>query len=238
MNQIIPAILPKSREELVEKLNKLVEAGYSGGIQIDVCDGSFVETRTWPMNEKGDLFDLVDVVEDDQEFHKKLEGFSIELDLMVKNADQYCPLWEMFHPDHIVFHLDSLENNEWLATQFALSFNAFSWLRPEITVFAFSISTDLEKFQYWYQYFNCRKVQVMGIKEIGKQGEPFDSRVIEYIQILKEKYPGIEIQVDGSVNTETIGILESAGATRFICGSSVFSGDVSENIAKLKSLLQ
>jgi len=233
---ITPAILPKTKAELLEKLAALPASVRR--VQIDVCDGELVTSKTWPMTEAGKLFDLVDLVEDDQDIQKALTGFTIELDLMVKNADRFCPLWEVFHPDHVIFHLDSLENNEWLATQFALSYNAFSWLRPERTIFACSLTTDIEKFNYWYHYFGCRKIQVMGIKHIGKQGQSFDHEAVAYITALRAKYPDLEIQVDGGMNTETIPQVLRVGAETFICGSSVFDGDVSKNIAKLESLLQ
>jgi pentose-5-phosphate-3-epimerase len=44
--------------------------------------------------------------------------------------------------------------------------------------------------------------------------------------------------VDGSVNTETIKQLAEAGASRFVCGSSVFGNKkVEENIEKLEKLV-
>jgi pentose-5-phosphate-3-epimerase len=179
------------------------------------------------------------IVENDLELRNLLSKFEIELDLMMKNPNTDLSFLNSFSPIDVVFHLDSI-NNEELGVQITNLLGKINWFDPQKLIFAFSVGTDLEKFNYWYDeyIFKCRKVQVMGVTEIGKQGEPFDSGVVKYIQVLKEKYPGIEIQVDGSVNTETIGILESAGATRFICGSSIFDGDVSENIAKLKSLLQ
>ena len=233
---ITPAILPKTKAELLEKLAELPASVRR--VQIDVCDGVFVPSKTWPIIEGRNLFDQGDLVEDDQKLQKALGVFIIELDLMVKNADHFCPLWESFHPDHVIFHLDSLENSEWLATQFALSYNAFSWLRPERTIFACSLTTDIEKFNYWYHYFGCRKIQVMGINHIGKQGQSFDPEAVTYIKTLRARYADLEIQVDGGMNLESIPQVMRAGAEGFICGSSVFEGDVSENIAKLESLLQ
>jgi pentose-5-phosphate-3-epimerase len=241
MNQIIPAILPKSREELVEKLNKLLEAGYSGKIQIDVCDGIFVSSKTWPFTERENMqdYEFWNIIENDLELKELLSKFEIQLDLMIENPNTDLSFLNSFSPNDIVFHLDSIDNEE-LGVQITNSLGKINWLDPQKLIFAFSVGTDLEKFNYWYDEFRfkCRKVQIMGIKEIGNQGEPFNSDVIGYIQTLKEKYPGIEIQVDGSVNTETIGILESTGATRFICGSSVFGGDVVENIVKLQELVR
>ena len=41
---IIPAILPKNKAELIEKLTLL--RGHASHIQIDLCDGEFVDART------------------------------------------------------------------------------------------------------------------------------------------------------------------------------------------------
>ena len=68
-------------------------------------------------------------------------------------------------------------------------------------------------------------VQVMGIERIGFQGEGFSDRSLEYIKILREKYPDLVISVDGGVNLETGKMAIEAGATRLVAGSAIFSAD-------------
>nr|MBP6925919.1 hypothetical protein [Candidatus Paceibacterota bacterium] len=80
-------------------------------------------------------------------------------------------------------------------------------------------------------------VQVMGIDEIGKQGEPFEPRSLYNIAYLRNKFPDMPISVDGAVNAETIQKFKEAGATRFVTGSAIFQGDAKDNIKYLESLL-
>jgi ribulose-phosphate 3-epimerase len=64
-------------------------------------------------------------------------------------------------------------------------------------------------------------VQVMGIKNIGMQGQEFDERTLDTIAKLRKSYPCLEIAVDGAVNAATIRRLLQAGATRFAPGSAI-----------------
>jgi pentose-5-phosphate-3-epimerase len=64
-------------------------------------------------------------------------------------------------------------------------------------------------------------VQLMGIYEIGQQGQSLDEAVFEKIAYIKTHYPLLSITVDGSVNEHTIERLKAAGADRFIVGSAI-----------------
>ena len=46
MAEIIPAILPEDTDDLREKLSLI--SGIAPLVQIDVCDGKFTPTKTWP----------------------------------------------------------------------------------------------------------------------------------------------------------------------------------------------
>lgn len=46
MTEIVPAILPRNFSELREKLSRV--AGLVDTVQIDVCDGRFVPSKSWP----------------------------------------------------------------------------------------------------------------------------------------------------------------------------------------------
>jgi pentose-5-phosphate-3-epimerase len=61
----------------------------------------------------------------------------------------------------------------------------------------------------------------MGIHEIGAQGQPFDTTVLEKITAVKAAYPEKPVTIDGSVNEHTIVKLKEAGADRFIVGSAI-----------------
>jgi ribulose-phosphate 3-epimerase len=59
----------------------------------------------------------------------------------------------------------------------------------------------------------------------GQYNAAFVPRVVEKIAVLHGMKPHMGIQVDGSVNSETIGSLLSAGVTRFVVGSYLQKAD-------------
>ena len=77
-------------------------------------------------------------------------------------------------------------------------------------------------------------VQVMGIKRIGAQRQPFDEGAIERIEQIKKECRNIEIQVDGSMNPETMVKVKNAGAVCAVVGSYLFAtDDVKARLEKL-----
>ena len=207
---IIPAILPKNQTELNTKAKQV--SGISACVQVDMCDGIFVPSTT-QFNEL-----------------PYMEEIDYELDLMIDQPEQVLHDYiEDFQPARIVLHLESIKNMGSILGQIAP-------LKGIIEI-GFCVGNDTPS-ETLEQYINhCDFIQLMGIAHIGKQGESFDDRVLEKIHYFHTKYPHLPISVDGSVNTETIKQLANAGASRFVCGSSVF-GDkrVGENIEQLKNL--
>ena len=67
--------------------------------------------------------------------------------------------------------------------------------------------------------------QVMVIRDIGAQGQPFDESVIGRIEEIKEWCPNLYIQVDGAMNNETAEKVKEAGADTVISGSYIFGSD-------------
>lgn len=239
---IIPAILPKTREELIEKLQALSDADYSGRIQVDMCDGNYVPSKTWPFADSGapakSSFELASIIKDDGELIQLLLKFNIDLDLMVADADSKMVLWDALLPQRIIFHLDSITDNELLIELLNQKDGMYEVLNRKAVVFAFSLDTNIEKFDYWYQNFNMRNIQVMGIDHIGVQGEEFSDRTYDYIDSLKKRFDGLHIMVDGGVSIHTINRLSEYGVTDAVSGSAVFkNNDILKNLADMQNML-
>ena len=70
--------------------------------------------------------------------------------------------------------------------------------------------------------------------EPGFGGQKYISACTEKIQetrALAEKYGlAMDIQVDGGINEETASIVKTAGANVLVAGSSVFKGDIRDNV--------
>jgi ribulose-phosphate 3-epimerase len=102
---------------------------------------------------------------------------------------------------------------------------------------AINIQSDLALIE---PYINSADyVQFMGIETIGKQGEPFDARVLQKIRTFKEKHPKMPLQVDGGVSFETAPRLLAAGVQRLIVGSAFWeSPNLPETFKKMSALTE
>ena len=71
--------------------------------------------------------------------------------------------------------------------------------------------------------------------EPGFGGQKFQPEMMPKVKALRERYPQIDIQVDGGLGPATIEAAATAGANVIVAGSSVFgSDDVPKAIAVLK----
>lgn len=237
---IIPAILPKNRDELIAGLQRLIEAKYSGRIQIDLCDGVFVQSITYPFDQKNDeqdMFDVVQEIENDTELQGLLKNFFIDIDIMTEYSSGIFLLCEALHAGRIIIHLDSVDTEyfkESVSLWLAPDDGPHDFLHRDVTMIAISHQSDLSEFAYYYEKLGIRNIQVMGIETIGKQGELFSEKTITIIEQLQKKYPDLIISVDGGVNQQTIPKLAKLGIDSVVAGSAVFNGDISDNIQSLQ----
>ncbi|MBS1723513.1 MAG: ribulose-phosphate 3-epimerase [Armatimonadetes bacterium] len=69
----------------------------------------------------------------------------------------------------------------------------------------------------------------------GWGGQELVSASVEKVRQLRDRAPGLEIEVDGGVDPSTIGMLWDAGATTFVTGSFlVRGGRIAENMKELR----
>jgi ribulose-phosphate 3-epimerase len=207
---IIPAIIPKNQTELTTKVKPL--RGVVTHVQVDVCDGVFVKTKT--------------------QFHELpfLDEIEYELDLMIDQPEKSIETYIEMQPARIIIHLESVKHIPEL-------FLPLERVRGIIEIgLAINNDTPEERIEPFLEDVDF--IQVMGIATIGSQGNSFDERCLERISYLHRKYPHLPLSVDGSVNQETVVRLRDAGATRFVAGSAVFgTKDVVKNIEALEGLL-
>jgi ribulose-phosphate 3-epimerase len=91
---------------------------------------------------------------------------------------------------------------------------------------ALSEETPINKLdEFLSKHENIKDVQLMGIDNIGFQGQKFDERVIDKIRAVKERFPNINITIDGGVSLENAPSLLDAGADRLVVGSQIFNSD-------------
>lgn len=197
MIPIVPALIPQEESAVRTTLGRL---GFSDEIHLDVVDGQFVSSVSWPYDPAGSPSDV----------RAYTDQFTLEVDLMVQDPLPAAIDWITAGADMLVFHVE------------AISLDNFEHVE-EFTHVTVGISahgdTPIETLLMYAKYADC--IQLMGIHEIGAQGQPFDESVLEKIKVVKQAYPDKPLTVDGSVNSDTIERMAAAGADRFIVGSAI-----------------
>jgi ribulose-phosphate 3-epimerase len=216
MIEIIPAILTSSYSDIKNKVS--IVKDYVHTVQVDICDGEFVQSKTWPFASGGvEDFDFRNII-NEVDGMPSWQEVDFELDLMVKDAMENFDLYSKLGARRVIFHLDAIEDIE--------TFKEFiegmdHYIRDFIQIgLAINKDKDFEKINKII--YNIDFVQCMGIENIGKQGEPFNTEIVDFIKELKNKYEDIIISVDGGVNLENAPVLIDAGVSRLVVGSAIF----------------
>ncbi|MFN3188339.1 MAG: hypothetical protein ACK42D_02225 [Candidatus Paceibacteria bacterium] len=197
LSPIVPAVIPTSAEALTEVLGKLVNISE---LHVDVVDGVFVSAVSWPYLPSGDPSSLAPL----------LARFSLEVDLMVDNPLPAAKAWLAAGADLLVFHVETISLEDF--TEFA----------EEVSISVGICALQDTPNEMLTPYLAVADyVQVMGIAQIGSQGQPFDARVFERITWLRTIAPHLPISIDGSVNAETLPKIIPHQLHRYIVGSAI-----------------
>lgn len=203
MTPIVPAVIPKSLNELKEKCRQI--SSFTHEIQIDIVDGTFVPFSSWPYMEGAKIEDLRDIT----------EQFLVEMDMMVESPEETVEEYLKAGVQRVVIHLESTEN---LKDIFLLKQDYDFRLGLSL-----NNDTDIKELYEVIEYADY--IQCMGIKEIGSQGQPFDTRVLDRIKELKQKFSKLMVTIDGSVNFETLPEIIKAGTDRCAVGSALLKAE-------------
>lgn len=239
--KIIPAILENELDLVKNKIEYFsnLKNKYSLDfdlVQIDFCDGQFVENKNWLPENIQDLNQLVNIA----------KNFKLETHIMCKDIEKYFNLCKDSGIKNIIIHIDdfllsdteyllriledSVENTINLGLCTKLSFMK----QNKDSVLSF-IGSNKNKFINSSIY-----LQIMGIENIGRQGEPFSEDSINLIQEVRELFTNEElsINIDGSVNQNTYKILENAGANSLVVGSYFIKTNSEEEFVERFNLLK
>lgn len=232
MAEIIPAILAKDYEDLKNKISLI--RGHVSVAQIDICDGIFTTSMTWPYSAPSQATDEhFKGILNEQEGLPFWEDVDFELDLMVVDAVSNFDIYIKLGARRIIFHLEAVGDLEEFKN-FLEGIDTYVRDTIELGV-AINPATPIEKI--FPLANNIDFVQFMGSDDIGHSGVKLDENVYEKIKNLREKYHDLPIAIDIGVNSETAPILIEAGATKLVIGSAIFnSSDIIGAIEEFKSL--
>ncbi|MEK7511385.1 MAG: hypothetical protein AAB582_04060 [Patescibacteria group bacterium] len=230
MGAIIPAILPTSREDLENKLGRL--HGLARAVQIDIVDGRYASPASWPYTEH-------DEVKTSVEFLPYLGQFQFEFDLMVEHSGLVAGGWIDHGVNRITLHAESTRDLPAVIEKLQVTYGHDKGFAPDLLSFglAIGVETDLALIEPYLD--RADYVQFMGIRTIGRQGEPFDNRIVRKIVAFRKAHPDTPVQVDGGVNLVTAPVLLDAGVSRLVIGSGLWKApDLKEELRKYQQLAE
>jgi ribulose-phosphate 3-epimerase len=212
--EIIPAILPQDFAEIEDKVALI--KGATKIVQIDICDGHFVPSFTWPYRKKDNTFEQI--IREDEAL-PAWEDVDYEFDLMVDNPEKVVDDWVSAGAARVIIHIEAKGNIA----------EAVDKLTGRIDVgLALNIDTPVESLKdprFGVAEGKIQFVQLMGIDHVGFQHQEFDEKVIEKIKVVKKAFPDLLISIDGGVSLDNAGALIDAGAGKLVVGSAIFAAE-------------
>lgn len=211
MTQVLPAIIPKNKQQLEEEIKKV--SSFAKLVQVDISDGVFVPIKSWPYNGRDTEF--FESLKTETEGWPQWQDVEFEIHLMVQNPETVIGDWIHTGVSGIVAHIEATDDFQRvidICRESAVSVGV-----------AIKPSTDISKLQWFADKVDF--IQVMGSDELGKHGVELEDKAVEMIKSLREKYPERIIAIDIGVSEETEELLVSAGANKLISGGAILSSN-------------
>lgn len=226
MNQIIPAVIPKTFAELEEKV-RLVEP-FVEWLQIDVCDGKFVPNVS--------IVDPVEIANLSAKGGSAAGGktkLKLEAHLMINNPEKNLDAW-LDAVDRVVVHYEALYDVRDLQYKISKTIDKAKAKQKQIGI-AVNPETPWEVIKEFLGRLDL--VLIMGVNP-GFSGQKFIESTVDKIRSLRAARYDAIIEVDGGVTLENAKKLVDAGANYLISGSGVYgSENIEKTISQFKKIL-
>ncbi len=212
MIKIAPSILSADFARLGAEVRAIASADY---VHVDVMDGHFVPNLTIGPPVVAAL--------------RKVTGLPLDVHLMIEDPDRYIPDFAEAGADIITVHQEASRHLH-RTVQLIKSFGkkagvALNPATPTATLEVILDDLDL--------------VLIMSVNP-GFGGQSFIPSALTKIEELRREIDrrglAVELEVDGGVKTDNIGLIAGAGAKVFVAGSAVFgTSDYAATIAELRT---
>ena len=204
---IAPSLLAADFSKLKEEV-KAIENTKAKWLHLDVMDGNFVPNISFGA-------DIVKAIRKDSNLY-------FDAHLMIENPEWYIDTMADAGVQSISIHVEATKHLDR-----ALQLIKARGLKTGVAI---NPATDITFLDNIYEKLDL--ILIMTVNP-GFGGQKFLNQMIEKIRKVRNKFPHIDIQVDGGINNETAKLVIEAGANILVAGSYVFSGNYSEKVNSL-----
>ena len=208
-----PSILSADFARLGEEVREADEAG-AQYIHIDVMDGLFVPSISFGMP----------VIKAIRPVTKKV----FDVHLMIDRPERYIREFADCGADIITFHLEACDCiRETVEQIHSLGLKAGLSIKPNTPVDTLKPYLDI-----------LDMILIMSV-EPGFGGQKYIDTSTEKIRqtrkLIEESGRDIDLEVDGGIKQDNVGMVLEAGANVIVAGSSIFKNNITENITAMMS---
>jgi ribulose-phosphate 3-epimerase len=202
--KIVPSILAEKPEDFLLWIRQA--ESFTDYVQIDLMDGVFVPSKSFPPGE-------INLLE---------TALSFELHLMCEDPASLMKLIDNRRLKKVIYHIEAVVDH--------LAFiNGMKRRGLEVGL-AVKPETGIGKFKDIVEYVDTLLFMTV---DPGRYGSPFKPEVLVKVAESKKLFPGVTISVDGGISLDNLHFLIDAGVDYACVGSRIFLAGMPGNNYRL-----